>query len=168
MEHKKPILNTLKWFGIVFLVIAVIIAVIIAINTDFSSPDNPDVFIERKIAKADIPGISIAMINGDKITSSWQAGFADAENQIPVTKDTLFQIASTSKTVTGTAVMQLYERGLLDLDDDINQYLPFTILHPQYPDNPISFRRLLNHTAGMKDNWNVYDSFYTISTGGGD
>lgn len=150
------------------LAIVFIILGLIVFNTDFSFSDDLGTFIEKKINKADITGISIAMIKEDEIVSTWQAGYADVENDVPVTDKTIFQIASVSKTVTGTAVMQLYERGLISLDDDINQYLPFTIVHPQYPEIPITFRKLLTHTAGFKENWDVIMGSYTIAIGGGD
>ncbi len=161
-------MNGLKWFGLTLLAIVFIFLVLIAFNTDFSSSDDLGTFIEKKINKAGITGISIAMIKDDEIISTWQAGYANVENNAPVTDKTIFQIASVSKTVTGTAVMQLYEQRLISLDDDINQYLPFTIVHPQYPDNPITFRKLLTHTAGLKENWDVIMGSYTIATGGGD
>lgn len=161
-------MNGFKWFGLTLLAIVFIFLGLIAFNTDFSSSDDLGTFIEKKINKAGITGISIAMIKNDEIVSTWQAGYADVENNIPVTDKTIFQIASISKTVTGTAVMQLYERGLISLDDDINHYLPFKIVHPQYPEIPITFRKLLTHTAGLKENWDVIMGSYTIGTGGGD
>lgn len=168
MNYGKTILNILKWVGITLLGIIVLFGAILAVNTDFSSPEDTATLIQKKADKGGITGISIAMIKDNEVVSTYQAGLADVENNRPVTADTTFQIASVSKTVTATAVMQLYERGLLDLDDDINQYLPFQIIHPLYPQSPITFKMLLSHTAGLNDNWEVYDSFYTIDSGGGD
>jgi CubicO group peptidase (beta-lactamase class C family) len=168
LKHKKQILKVLKWVAIIFITVAIVFLGLLAVNTDFSSADNLGTFIENKIKKAGIAGISVAMIRDGEIASTWQAGFADIENHIPVETDTIFQTASISKTATGISVMQLYERGLLDLDDEINQYLSFKIIHPHYPETPITFRKLLSHTAGLKDNSDVIFGFYTIATGGGD
>lgn len=168
MTFGKLFLNILKWIGIVLLGIIFLAGIILAVNTDFSSPEDMATLIEKKADKGGITGISIAMIKEDEVVSTYQAGFADRENGKPVTDDTIFQIASVSKTVTATAVMQLYEQGLLDLDDDINQYLPFQIIHPLYSERPITFKMILSHTAGFNDHWEVYDSFYTIDSGGGD
>ena len=63
-------------------------------------------------------------------------------------------LASISKTVTVTALMQLFEDGLFSLDNDIDDYLPFDVNHPDYL-TPISFKMLLTHTSGIKDNWGV-------------
>ena len=164
----KIFLPILKWVSIVLFSLIAILVIIFLANTDLSNPENIQEYIENKISKAGISGISIAMIKDDQIISTYQAGYANVDEQLPVENETIFQIASVSKTVTGTAIMQLYEQGLLDLDDDINDYLPFSIRHPNFPDTPITFRMLLSHTAGMDNNWELYDTFYTIPDGGGD
>ena len=56
---------------------------------------------------------------------------------------------SIQKVFDATAILQLYERGLIDLDDDINDYIPFHVRHPDYPDIPITFRMLLSHRSGL-------------------
>ena len=168
MKLLKVIGKILLWMLAGIAGLALLFFAILAFNTNFSNPDNLEDFVQGKMQKAHIPGISIAFIKDDQVTSTIHAGYADVENQIPVTEETLFQIASVSKTVTGLAIMQLYEQGLIHLDDDINQYLPFEVVHPKFPEVPITFRMLLTHTAGIANNWEVYDSLYTIEAGGGD
>jgi CubicO group peptidase (beta-lactamase class C family) len=58
-------------------------------------------------------------------------------------------VGSISKVVTATAMMQLWEQELFDLDEDINNYLPFNIRNPNYPDDPITFRMLLAHQSSI-------------------
>ena len=161
-------LKILKWLGIVILGLITVIAFIILINTDLSNPADITTFLDRKLNRLDITGASAVFITDGKISETYQYGYADLESQIPVTRNTIFQIASISKTVTGTAIMQLYENGDIDLDDDINAYLPFSVRHPAFPDTPITFRMLLSHTSGIDNNWDVYDSLYTTDSGGGD
>jgi CubicO group peptidase (beta-lactamase class C family) len=64
-----------------------------------------------------------------------------------MTDQTIQNIGSISKTITATAVMQLWERGKFKLDDDVNKYLPFQVRNPHFPDDPITFRQLLTHKA---------------------
>jgi CubicO group peptidase (beta-lactamase class C family) len=168
MKLLKVIGKILLWMLAGIAGLALLFFAILAFNTNFSNPDNLEDFVQGKMQKAHIPGISIAFIKDDQVTSTIYAGYADVENQTPVTEETLFQIASVSKTVTGLAIMQLHEKGLIHLDDDINQYLPFEVVHPKFPEEPITFRMLLTHTAGIANNWEVYDSLYTIEAGGGD
>lgn len=148
---------------------ALLVAVgLTAANTDFSNPADLKEFARNKMAKAGIPALSVAYIRGGKIFSAWALGKADPERGIPADEETIFQIASVSKTVTATAAMQLAERGLIDLDADIDRYLPFAVDHPAHPDALISARMLLAHRSGIADNWGVYNPLYTIGAGGGD
>jgi len=135
---------------------------------DFSNPDDLSLFLERKFDKMSVTGMAVSLINDSEVTYFNSYGYADTSEKREITEDTVFQIASISKTVTGTAVMQLYEKGLLDIDADINTYLPIAIVNPNHPDTAITTRILLSHTSSIQDNWDVYDSLYTIESGGGD
>jgi len=119
-----------------------------------------DDFIISEMEKKFIPGLSASVVIGDKIIWRGAYGYADIENNIKVTNDTLFKIASVSKTITATALMQLYEEGLFDLYEPINNYLPFEIIHPDYPSNEITFHMLLTHSSSIVDNWNYL--FYFV------
>jgi len=99
-----------------------------------------------------VPGLAAAIVKDDRIVCTAVAGFANIRQNKPVTPDTLFLIASVSKTITATALMQLYDQDKFELDDDISDYLPFKVRIPASPDSPITFRQLLNHTSSIKDN----------------
>jgi CubicO group peptidase (beta-lactamase class C family) len=81
------------------------------------------------------------------------------ENKIPMTDKTIQNIGSISKTITATAVMQLWEKGKFKLDDDVNGYLPFKERNPYFPDDPITFRELLTHKSSIKDGPAYEDSY---------
>ena len=95
------------------------------------------------------PSISTCIIIKDCVVWSKGYGLNDIENKKPATPDTLYLLASISKTVVATAIMQLYEQGLFDLDDDVNDYLPFSLRNPNYPDTSITFRMLLSHRSSL-------------------
>ncbi len=159
----------LKRFILIALGLIIAFAAVFAFTQyDFSNPDDLSLFIERKFQKTGIAGLAVSIVDDSEITYFYSCGYADTAEKRNITEDTIFQIASISKTVTGTAVMQLYERGLLDIDADIDTYLPIEIVNPHYPDKAITARMLLSHTSSIKDNWDVYDSLYTIESGGGD
>lgn len=105
--------------------------------------------LAERMQELRVPGVSIAVINDGKI--EWARGFGlTALGGAPVTPDTLFQAASISKPVAALAVMQLVDRGKLDLDADVNGYLKSWKL----PENEftaqqkVTLRRILSHTAG--------------------
>src|SRR5271155_387158 len=93
-----------------------------------------------------VPGLSVAVVlNGQP---AWSAGFgmADLENFVPATSATLFRLASVSKPITATAILQLSERGKLDLDAPVQKYCP---AFPQ-KEWPITTRELLGHLGGIR------------------
>jgi CubicO group peptidase (beta-lactamase class C family) len=106
-----------------------------------------------------IPGLSACIVKDGELVWHNAYGYADVEREIPVTDSTLFFIASISKTITGTALMQLYERGLFHLDDNVNNYLPpdLQVVNPSYPNDPITLKMILSHVSSIKDNWGVLE-----------
>jgi CubicO group peptidase (beta-lactamase class C family) len=110
-----------------------------------------DEFILEKMKDANVPGLSACIVKKDKLVWSGAFGWADVENKKPMTGETVQNIGSISKTITATAVMQLWEKGKFKLDDDINATLPFPVRNPRFPDEPITFRQLLTHHSSIKD-----------------
>lgn len=76
-------------------------------------------------------------------------------DSIPFTDSTFLRIASISKMFTGMALLQLIEERKIDLDQDVNTYLNFTLVNPSYPNIPITFRMLLNHTSTLQDSRSI-------------
>ena len=111
-------------------------------------------FIESTMENHLIPGISISIVKDQNIVWEKHFGYSNINQNILVDENTLFMLASISKTITATALMQLFEDGLFSLNDNINNYLPFNVNHPDYL-TPITFKMLLTHTSGIKDNWGV-------------
>jgi len=114
-----------------------------------------DEIIQAKMASAHIPGLASCIIKEGQIRWIGTYGYAYIEQDIPVDTSTLFYIASIAKTVTVTALMQLWEEELFQLDQDINDYLNFEVRIPNFPEAPITFRMLCTHTSSIKDNWGL-------------
>src|SRR5262245_19771193 len=95
-----------------------------------------------------IPGMSIAVVSGGVLSWTNGYGMADLENFVPAQPLTVYRLASVSKPITAIAVMQLVERGALDLDAPIRRYVP------EFPEKPwpITIRQLLCHQGGVR-NW---------------
>jgi len=125
------------------------------------APADEDAAILQAMASAKIPGAAVLIIRDGQVESSKGYGVTDPVAGRAVTPDTIFTIASISKTVTATALMTLYEQGGFGLDDDINNYLPFDVRNPNFPDAPITFRMLLMHTSSLEDS-DVYNQYYTL------
>lgn len=98
------------------------------------------------------PGLNLALALRGKVI--WEAGFgyANLEHKVPMTPQTVTHSGSMGKTYTATAVMQLVERGIIGLDDPINQYIKdFQITNP-FGERDITFRDLLTHRSGLTSN----------------
>jgi CubicO group peptidase (beta-lactamase class C family) len=124
------------------------------------SGDIDSAFIQDMQA-AKVPGAAMLIIRNGQVESANGYGLADLQTGRAVTPDTLFTIASISKTATATALMTLYERGEFSLDESIDPYLPFKVRNPNFPDMPITFRMLLSHTSSIQDS-DVYTEYYTL------
>lgn len=105
-----------------------------------------DALVQEKIEKEGIPGFSIGIAYGGKILWTKGYGLADIENKVRATPGTVYRTASTGKVLTATAVMQLVEQGMIDLDVPIQNYCP------QFPEKewPITTRHLLTHQSGIR------------------
>ena len=90
------------------------------------------------------------------IVSKGAMGFRDAENTLPITENTVFQLASVSKQFTAAAVMLAVRNGLLRLDDEIRRYFP------EIPYPGVTVRHLLTHTGGVPDYFDDADWFINI------
>jgi CubicO group peptidase (beta-lactamase class C family) len=97
-------------------------------------------------------GLSVGVVRNGRLESFQGQGLADLASRSPVTADTVFRIASVTKTFTAIAVMQLWERGLVDLDAPANDYLrAFKLVPARRTFKPVTVRHLLTHTAGIRE-----------------
>lgn len=92
-----------------------------------------------------------AVFDGDEVLYSGHFGYADRENDILADDDTVYEWGSISKMFTWVSVMQLYEDGKIDLNEDITTYLPNGFMKPLAYDEPITMMHLMNHTAGFQE-----------------
>ena len=130
----------------------------------FAQNPNPsatlDAEIQSEMSLRHFPGVSTIIVKNGEIVWVESYGYADVANSIEVEDTTVFLLASVSKLFTGTAAMQLNESGVIDLDADINQYLPWDVEIPNFTNDSITARQLMTHTSSIKDNWGTMGSYY--------
>lgn len=104
-----------------------------------------------RMAHYNVPGVSVAVMDGGEIVWARGWGVADTETGAPVSPETLFQAASISKPVAALAAMGLAEEGLLELDGPVNRHLvSWTLPDNEFTaDSAVTLRGLLSHTAGL-------------------
>ena len=97
-------------------------------------------------------GLAVGVVRNGGLEFFHGHGFADIASNTPVTEDTVFRIASITKTFTAIAVMQLWEQGLLDLDAPANDYLrAYRLIPAKASFRAATVRHLLTHTAGIRE-----------------
>ena len=107
-----------------------------------------DRFLSAELKEAAIPGAAVAVTRGDQVLMV--RGYGHGSTGAAVTGDSLFRIASLSKSFTALAVMQLVDAGLLQLDDPVQDHLrEFQLADPRA--HQITVRQLLDHTSGLTD-----------------
>jgi len=107
-----------------------------------------DAFVRAQIERHGLPGLALAVVDGDRVALMKGYGQADPSGR-PVTPQTPFLLASVSKPLTAAAVMQLVETGQVDLDAPLRRYAPeFQMADPE-ASNQITVRHLLLHTSGL-------------------
>jgi len=96
-----------------------------------------------------VPGLAIAIINRDKVLYSQGFGWRDCEQQLPVTHDTIFWIASCSKAFTAFALGLLIDDGKLDWDTTVRSILPDFAMQDPVATERLTVRDLLCHRSGL-------------------
>ncbi|MEO0556843.1 MAG: serine hydrolase domain-containing protein [Bacteroidota bacterium] len=112
-----------------------------------------DPIVDEEITEQELVGLAVGIIRNGQIVHLKGYGYADRENDVPVTTETLFRWASISKTVTAVAAVQMWEDGELDLDADVGNLVPE---FREVPSRVITMRQLLANTAGVEaypDGW---------------
>ena len=112
------------------------------------------------LAEIEAAGVTCAVVKDNKVIYHHNFGVKDLATKEPVDDQTLWRIASISKSFTATSLLQLVEQGKLSLKDDVSDLLGFTVRNPKYPDVPITLEMLLSHTSSINDSqgyWTTID-----------
>ncbi|MCU1224364.1 MAG: hypothetical protein JWQ42_2457 [Edaphobacter sp.] len=107
--------------------------------------------LPRLMELAELPGLGIGVVHGDRLVWQHYAGVANAATRAPITADSLFPAASMGKPIFAYAVLQLADEGKLDLDRPLKQYLQDNTLSGPYGER-VTARHVLSHSSGLP-NW---------------
>jgi len=112
-----------------------------------------DEFILEQMEINHVPGLSACIIIEDSVYWSNNYGYMILEDSIPVHDSTLFNVFSIGKSLTTACIMQLWDKGLIGLDQNINDFIPFQVTNPHNGIDSITARMLMTHTSTIND-WN--------------
>ncbi|MEX0289935.1 MAG: serine hydrolase domain-containing protein [Flavobacteriaceae bacterium] len=123
-------------------------------NKEDVLPDTVDqaalsTLIEQERKQENAPAIAAVIVKDGQVVWENFSGFKTLHTTGRPNEHTAFILASVSKTVVAVAIMQLVEQGLLELDEDVNTYIPFALRNPNFPNTRITTRMLLTHTSSL-------------------
>jgi D-alanyl-D-alanine carboxypeptidase len=142
-----------------FVVLALIVFRLFGASLVTAQSDLVDEYIQAEMKKRHIPGLALVVIRDGKVVKMKGYGFANLEHDVPVTPDTVFELASITKQFTAAAVMVLVEEGKIRVEDPIAYYLPNSPEHWK----DITVGHLLTHTAGLPS---LENGFQALRKGG--
>lgn len=109
-----------------------------------------------------VVGMSVCVVKQNSLVYSGNFGLRDINRNLPVNDSTIYRIASISKYFTAIALMKLYQQGLFNLDADVSTYLGYSLRNPYFPNDIITIRKILSHTASLRDG-SGYNTFLNAS-----
>ncbi len=119
-----------------------------------------DTYAEQLMAQYNTPGMTLIITDPEGTIHTASYGFEDVKTRSPVTSSSLFQIGSISKSFTSIALLQLHERGKVDVHEPLTAYLPWFSVRSEY--DPITPHHLATHTAGIpRDRDDIPPSWYS-------
>ena len=148
-----------RFVKIIVLLVMMIVSLSISVQaTELTTPSgiaysDIQTEIEQYIKERErgLASVEIAVFHKDETIYEGCFGYADIENNMIANEETVYEWGSCSKLLVWISVMQLYEQGLIELEEDIRTYLPEGFLTKLQYDEPITMLHLMNHTAGWQE-----------------
>ncbi len=103
-----------------------------------------DEFVARQMANEQTPGVTVGFMKDDFV---WVKGYgySDLENKVPAKAESAYRLASVTKSMTAVAILQLVEKGKINLDAEVQTYVPYFPKKPW----PVTVRQVLGHLGGI-------------------
>ena len=117
----------------------------------FAQSEKAEAAIQSIMQSNPVVGLSVAVVKNNKVIYNHSFGFKDIEKQLPLTNESIFRIASISKSFTSTAIMQLVAKKQISLDQDVSELVGFKIRNPRFPNTVITLKMLLSHRSSIND-----------------
>ena len=118
--------------------------------------------LDKIIENSEIPGLGVCVVGENNFLLSRGFGYRDSEYELNYDSLTVQSVASIAKTMIAVSLMKLVEDGKLNLDEDINSYLPFKVVNPRFPHSKITLLHLATHTSSILETNRTDNGSYYI------
>ncbi len=115
---------------------------------------------KKFISQYKLVGTNMLFLSNDGYLENVCSGYAFCENKQETNLHSIYKIASVSKVIVAIGLLKLYDKGLINLDEDISVYLGFKVQNPFYPNDKITIRMLMTQTSSIIDNGGLIDGIY--------
>jgi len=124
---------------------------LVALSQGYAQSAKAEAEIQSIMQSSPVVGLSVAVVKNNKVIYNQAFGFKDVEKQLPLTNESIFRIASISKSFTTTAIMQLVANKQISLDQDVSELVGFKVRNPKFPNTVITLKMLLSHRSSIND-----------------
>ena len=112
------------------------------------------------VSQFEMVGSNVVYLNKDGYLEQVNSGFSYLEGNKGLTDHSIYRIASISKVIVAIGLLKLYDKRLIDLDEDISKYLGFLVRNPKYPNDKITLRMVLTQTSSIVDDGKLVDGVW--------
>ncbi|TKC10657.1 beta-lactamase family protein [Pedobacter polaris] len=130
--------------------VTILLIALSSINA-FAQAAKAEVEIQEIMKDRDVVGLAVAVVKKGELIYTHSFGLKDIISNTPLTDQTLFRIASISKSFSATSIMQLVEAGKMSLKDDFSKLVGFKVRNPKFPETVITLKMVLSHTSSIND-----------------
>lgn len=130
------------------------------VSTGNAQPEKATASVAGIMQKNPVAGISVVVVSDGKLIYTHSFGYKNLENKVPLSDESLFRIASISKSFSATALMQLVQQKKVKLNDDVSKLVGFPVRNPKYPNTVITLKMLLSHTSSINDS----EGYFTLDS----
>jgi CubicO group peptidase (beta-lactamase class C family) len=116
-----------------------------------AQPEKAEAGIKSIMQEIPVMGLSVAVVKNNKVIYTHSFGAKSRENNVPLTNDCIFRIASISKSFSATSIMQLAEQKKLSIDQDVSELIGFKVRNPKFPETVITLRLMMSHLSSIND-----------------
>lgn len=145
-----------------FQVIPVFIILLALASGFVKAQQSLDSSLVRIFRSENLVGMSVVGVKGSSAVYTGSFGKRDISRNLDVNDSTMFRVASVSKTAVAAGIMKLHTAGLLNVNNDVNRYLNFSVRNPHFASDSITVKMLLSHTSSLQDG-SGYDSFLSAT-----
>jgi len=118
------------------------VVILLICNQSIAQADKAELAIQQIMKSNPVVGLSVAVVKNNKIIYNQSFGLKDLENNVPLNNESIFRIASISKSFTATAIMQLVAKKQLNLDQDVSELIGFKVRNPKFPNKVITLKMI--------------------------